>query len=290
MQASGREHAWFANNPERLAEQDARDQTAAAWREQEEMTRLSRVRSPDFAEYRDVAWRSRLARGWLFVSLVLSVVGAALEVSHLNLIHNVSTAGLDFELANRIDASTGRIGIVYLLEVCAFFFTAVFFISWTYRAYQNAAALGAQERRFGAGWAIGGWFVPILSLWRPKQIVDDIWRMSDPNDPPVVLRHAWRERSVPWVLSVWWGLFIVGSFVDRLGASQADPYSVEADRVSTSWALVGSILSVAGAAVAIRIVGGLTTRQRERAAAIEALPVGAGPSDSPPTAATAPAT
>jgi hypothetical protein len=35
--------------------------------------------------------------------------------------------------------------------------------------------------RWSAGWAIGAWFVPVLSLVRPKAILNDIWRASDPR-------------------------------------------------------------------------------------------------------------
>ncbi len=37
-------------------------------------------------------------------------------------------------------------------------------------------AVAPTERRYGHGWAIGGWFVPILNFWRPMQVVNDVWR------------------------------------------------------------------------------------------------------------------
>jgi hypothetical protein len=51
------------------------------------------------------------------------------------------------------------------------------------RAYRNLPALGAESPRFSSGWAVGAWFVPFLNLVRPKQIMDDIWRASDPALP-----------------------------------------------------------------------------------------------------------
>jgi hypothetical protein len=93
------------------------------------------------------------------------------------------------------------------------------------------------------------------------------------------------------VVSVWWGLLIVSGFVDQISVRQdTSPYTVEGDRAATSWGLVGSLLSIPAAICAIWLVGRLTQRQRERAAAIEALPDSAPASGSPPTAATAPAT
>src|SRR4051812_15179769 len=269
-----RARAWFQARPERQEEQRQREEAFAAARERAELERPPEARPAGFGEYRDVSWRARLARGWLVVSLGLSVLSGALEIGHLNLLGDTTTADATFATLQRIDASNVTLGTVYLLTFGAFIFTTVFFIMWTYRAYKNGAALGAQSPRFGAGWAIGGWFVPIMSLWRPKQIVDDIWRMSDPADPPFVRSVDWRNRSVPFLISAWWGVFIVSGFVDRF-AARGDASTVEGDRTMTSWGLVGSGLSVIGAALAIWLISTCTARQRERAAAVEALPVGA---------------
>jgi Zn-dependent protease with chaperone function len=66
--------------------------------------------------------------------------------------------------------------------------------------------------------------------------------------------------------------------------------TIEADRAATSWGLVGSGLAIIGAALAVWIVTRVTSRQRERAGGIAALPARGATSGSPPTAATAPAT
>jgi hypothetical protein len=99
----------------------------------------------------------------------------------------------------------------------------------------------------------------------------------------------WRGRPVPFLISAWWAVFVVSGFVDRFSA-RGDASTIEGDRTMTSWGLVGSGLSISGAALAIWLVSRATARQRERAAAIEALPESAGASGSPRTAATAPAT
>jgi hypothetical protein len=289
MEAGQREGAWFAAHPERAAEQRARTEAAAAAREEAELQWFREAPPPGLDEYRDLSWRARLARGWLFITLGLTILSAALEIGHLNIVGDASTATADISLLQRIDESNATLATVYLLTLCSFVLCAVFFISWTYRAYKNGFALGARSPRFGAGWAVGGWFVPIMWLWRPKQIVDDIWRTSDPGDPPTVRSVDWRNRSVPVLVSAWWGFFVVSAFVDRISA-RTSTATVESDRTSTSWALVGSVLTIAAAVLAIWVVTRLTNRQRERAAAVQELAASGSPSGSPQTAATAPAT
>ena len=57
---------------------------------------------------------------------------------------------------------------------------------WMFRAYNNVDAVAPGARRYDGGWAIGSWFVPILNLFRPKQIINDIWRAAtgSPTRPP----------------------------------------------------------------------------------------------------------
>ncbi len=71
------------------------------------------------------------------------------------------------------------------------------------RAYANGPALGLHDPRFGKGWAIGAWFVPILNLFRPKQIANDIWRGSD-SALPAHASDSWYNRPTPVLLAWWW--------------------------------------------------------------------------------------
>ena len=80
-------------------------------------------------------------------------------------------------------------------------------VVWTRRLYGNLRPLGFNEPRFREGWALGGWFVPLVNLVRPKQIVNDIWRAGDPEPPRPA--QAWEEQPVSSLLSWWWFFWIV---------------------------------------------------------------------------------
>jgi hypothetical protein len=46
--------------------------------------------------------------------------------------------------------------------------------------------------------------VPFLNLVQPKQLMDDIWRASDPvvaGQPNL----AWKQRTVSKLIHTWWG-------------------------------------------------------------------------------------
>ena len=80
-----------------------------------------------------------------------------------------------------------------------FLVTAGLFITWLFRAHRSDRMYRAQLQH-ASGWAIGGWFVPILNLWRPAQMVLDVRRgASDTGWSPTAL-----------VLSWWWFLLVAG--------------------------------------------------------------------------------
>ena len=130
------------------------------------------------------------------------------------------------------------------------------FLVWFYRARKNADGRG-QQQRWGAGWAIGGWFVPIVSLWFPYQIMADIWRANLPAE----------RRNQPAVLpGFWWGCWLAGG------------------------GLWGGFWGIPGGAGAARIVAGLLALVTTAAAillivivrAVAKGPVGREPAAAPP--------
>jgi hypothetical protein len=80
---------------------------------------------------------------------------------------------------------------------------------WCGRLYRNLFALDVGGLRFTPRWGVGAWFVPFLNLVRPKQIVNDLWRASDPSFRPSC---AWRGAPVAGMVHVWWALLLLSGF------------------------------------------------------------------------------
>jgi hypothetical protein len=96
------------------------------------------------------------------------------------------------------------------------------------RAYRELDAIPSAPRRFGGGWAVGAWFVPVLNLWRPKEIVNDIWRAgrTEPSD----LLTAWwvlflATGWLPWIVLHFLlprpGVWVVAHLAEAVGAGFA---------------------------------------------------------------------
>jgi len=89
-----------------------------------------------------------------------------------------------------------------------FFVAMVMFLVWFYRARVNAESHGWPQRR-SPGWAIGAWFVPVVNLWIPFQIMVDIWRAGLPEQARTniaILPGIWWTS----LLAFFWVVFLTG--------------------------------------------------------------------------------
>jgi uncharacterized protein DUF4328 len=168
----------------------------------------------------------------------------------------------DLAAAHTSDSQTSAIAIV---ELVTFVISGVCFIAWFHRAYSNLLSLGATSTRPGTGWAIGAWFVPILNLWRPKQIANDIWRGTDPRHPRQ--QPSWREPVSP-LLWLWWGAFLLLGILNRAVAEDwTSAATAHAIRSATRLDMATEATSIIAAVLTISVVRTLTRRQSQRARA-----------------------
>jgi hypothetical protein len=54
--------------------------------------------------------------------------------------------------------------------------------------------------KYSPGWAVGSFFVPILNIFRPYQIAQEIWKASDPEASTV----SWKQSKPGIVVILWW--------------------------------------------------------------------------------------
>jgi hypothetical protein len=103
------------------------------------------------------------------------------------------------------DLISGSLGIVSAL---ALFAAAAVFIIWLWRVRWNAEMFCRGQHRFTRGWVLGCWLVPVVNLWYPKQVVDDIVAASDPRTDPQT--ESLREIPGTPLVWGWWLTWVVG--------------------------------------------------------------------------------
>jgi hypothetical protein len=191
----------------------------------------------------------KLVFGALTVIAVVAVVSDALELSLLGRVIS-GDAVSDAELVG----NDRRQMIVGSVQQLAIFAAAAAFIAWLYRAYRNLDVASPGTRRFEHGWAIGGWFVPFLAFWRPRQVFNDVWRGGT----------GYNASALTWF---WWANFVVWGIsgtLYRLSSRGAE--TPEAVRSSSVNLIVYDVLCVSGAVLAV-LVAVAATRYLNRAAA-----------------------
>jgi Domain of unknown function (DUF4328) len=105
--------------------------------------------------------------------------------------------------ANRNDSRQEKIRSLNTLMSAI---TGATFLMWMYRSHSLLPLLGAQSLEYSPGWAIGAFIIPILSMFRPFQVMSEIWGASNPNSKGW---QSWKWEKPPSILSWWWGLFVL---------------------------------------------------------------------------------
>jgi hypothetical protein len=125
----------------------------------------------------------------------------------------------------------------------------VLFALWIYHAARVAKRLGMHARHSPA-WAVGGFIVPIISLWWPYQSAMDCL----PSDDVARGRVKW-----------WWGLWIAMGVVG-LATYIAGFFSLT---LGIGMAIVATVIAVLAALAARDVIRGVERAHRAAVAAIE---------------------
>jgi hypothetical protein len=165
------------------------------------------------------------------------------------------------EVRDADNAVAGSAFIVGALSLAVF----VVFVVWLWRAYSNIEPLGAGRRRWGRGWTIGAWFVPIANLIIPKQLVNDSWRAADEQAPG---NPRWTELPVDPVITAWWLTFLISVVGVRALNANVNGHDIDAIRQSNIVGLFGSLVAIGACVLGLLAVRAITARQHRRAASL----------------------
>ncbi|EPH45263.1 DUF4328 domain-containing protein [Streptomyces aurantiacus] len=211
-------------------------------------------------------------------TMALLGVGMAVDVFSLvagvgvfdvvsDLIDNGWSAGAE-DRADRADSLYGLSGVLQAVGMLA---TAVVFICWFRRVRVNAEVFAPDGHTKARGWAVGGWFVPVVNLWFPRRIAADIWDASAPATPDAPLAGppqpaGWEVQPKRTLLNAWWTLWlctgIFGQIASRQYANAEEPEAIKRAVVSL---MASDVLNIAAAVVAILFVRRLTAMQDAKA-------------------------
>lgn len=196
-----------------------------------------------FRDPSDLAnWTAALLSGHILFSLAAIGSGAL----QWDLLHRV-VAGAEVS-ESELTANDFREGLISIGQLALLMITIVLFCMWTYRSAKNVRALGANHLSFSPGWAVGNYFIPIVSLWRPFLALLEIWKASlNPKD--------WDSQSAGWLPGVWWVSWIVSNIFSNVSARAVWKAETPSDYIlATGVLFVDNSLSIIAAVLAILVV------------------------------------
>lgn len=154
--------------------------------------------------------RAKLARSIIIIIAIIDVVSLVSAYMQYNLLQSVKNGEyISRATAEANDSREAVIGIIMLIFMVI---SIVTFIQWFRRAYFNLH-LRTSKCAFTEGWAAGAWFVPILNLFRPYQIMKE---MNDKTDILLIKRKLDKGTDISFIIGLWWTLWILSNVISNI--------------------------------------------------------------------------
>ena len=143
----------------------------------------------------------------------------------------------------------------------------IFYFIWVRRAYRNLHSLQLKPTEYSSGWAIGSYLVPILNLFRPYNMMKEIWFGSQPipSEENAYELESHLGMSSTGFLQLWWAFFIIDGFVSnisfRLGLNSNSGQNI----LTSLWIdLISSITGIAVSVVSLYLIWTVNSWQTEK--------------------------
>jgi hypothetical protein len=192
--------------------------------------------------------------GLLIVYLAISVVGIGSGYLEIQLLGRMEAGDFATQssMIDQANANDSRQATIGMAEVAAYLVSGIVSLVWVFRVARNAKYLEGSPQKFSPGWAVGWYFIPVATLWKPFQAMAEIWR-----------RSAWPVQRAPdGLLGWWWTLWIgsnaVGQIYFRVAAAADDIGTLT---FASYLGLLSELLTVALIIVFLRLVNGITDMQ-----------------------------
>lgn len=155
--------------------------------------------------------------------------------------------------AERADSLSAAAGVAQTVTLLS---TGVVFIVWFHRVRVNAEVFNPFGHRKKRGWAVGGWFVPIVNLWFPRRIALDIWDSSEP----------WGASKPRGLVNGWWTAWVISLLAGRISSTAYRKAETAPEiRRAVGQVLFADAVDIVAAVLAIFFVLALTRMQDAKA-------------------------
>jgi len=190
---------------------------------------------------------------WIFIALmILNIIAVLSGYAQAELLNRAISGGIVTE--SEAMSNDTREALIGFAQFALYVAAGVAFLMWIHRAHRNLPSLGATDLRFTPRWAVGWFFVPIMSLFRPYQVTSEIWKASDP-EVNITDGTAWKSAATSPIVGWWWALFLISNFVANIALRTVFIGEELSDLLASTYAyMVSDAIDVVGILITILMV------------------------------------
>lgn len=185
------------------------------------------------------ARRGKIAYYLQIAMLIFSVCSIFFDyIEYAYLDHHLNGSSLIF---HNIDASEDISFIFSILHFCIGIVSIVYLLMWFRRAYYNLEVLQTTTQ-YSNSWAVWGWLVPILNLYRPYRMMTEIYTGARNY---FIQNNLSRETiSLSWI-GWWWGFSLINVFLIRFSMRMSARSVTLVDELSAlEISMISSLISI----------------------------------------------
>lgn len=166
--------------------------------------------------------RAKNAMSVLWIVLGMEIISLISNYFQYDLLHRAKNGAQITSL--EVAANDIRVNIVTVVYAIVYIVCVVMFIQWFRRAYYNLH-VKVPNLLFTDGWAAGSWFVPIINLYRPYQIMRELHEETiDLCEKKEVSSRGLSTDLLGW----WWFCWLVSTTLGRV----VNRISMDAESIS----------------------------------------------------------
>ena len=148
--------------------------------------------------------------------------------------------------------------IVGILQSITYLISVFFFLYWFRRAYGDLKRIGVKTSH-NETWAIWSFMIPVISLFRPVQIMKEIWSKTQKSIKNIDKNYDANYNTTP--ITFWWILFIGSNLVGRyILRNSFNEDTVESLIQLTQAHLISDTIQIIEALLVLFIVSKMETR------------------------------
>lgn len=208
-------------------------------------------------KFASISTLSVLSVIFMCVMILFSVVTLFLNVGELK-IYSMYSSDMPVEYMSDFEAMfillTVIVGLGWIFFNILFI---IFYLIWKYRVYKNLQIAKVKGLGHSPGWAVGWYFIPIAHLFKPYQVMKEIWQATFYSRGP----EDWKTKSVSGILLTWWLIYIFSNLLSSQNIFS--DHTISAYKKDAILSLLTEPLSIISGILLIIIIRKITKEQNE---------------------------